>query len=227
MRLGLSNFINARPYVSLSSRYESLITSPKKLREEFFREALDISLLSTEAFFAYPEKLSFLPYGIAALNKTMSVLLFLKKPTDPLLTIAVTTASETSITLLKIILKAFWQRPFRLLASDKPALEPGISGYLLIGDEALFHQSPYPRFDLGTLWHEYTGLPFIFALYAARTPQYNLSSIFSETLDSFFETVEKEEQKEYFTCLQYRLESPHFQGMTLFHDLRQKYTLHD
>lgn len=221
MRLGLSSFLNSKPFLSLSDHYESLIAAPKDLALAFKEEKLDASLLSTEAFFRSPEKLFIQPFGIGSLNKTQSVLLFLKKPDDACLKIAVTRSSETSIVLLEVILTHFWERPFTLIPSANPSKEEA-SGYLLIGDEALFHKSPFPVFDLATLWHEYTGLPFVFALFASRNPRPDLGKALEASLTQFFVNVEREEHKEYFTCLSYKLDCNHFKGMTLFHALRQK-----
>jgi chorismate dehydratase len=53
---------------------------------------------------------------------------------------------------------------------DQEREEPGdaADAMLTIGDRALrrSRQSPYPHvYDLGLLWHEFTGLPFVFALW--------------------------------------------------------------
>jgi predicted solute-binding protein len=51
-------------------------------------------------------------------------------------------------------------------------LEEEADAKLLIGDAALnsAFQDPTPHFDLGRLWLEKTGLPMVFAVWAAREP---------------------------------------------------------
>jgi chorismate dehydratase len=49
---------------------------------------------------------------------------------------------------------------------------PNNDAFLLIGDEALIHRNgvkdyPYVA-DLGMVWHEWTGLPFVFARWVVR-----------------------------------------------------------
>ncbi len=216
MRLGLSNFLNCTPYLEVAKHHETVIAPPKELASLFFSHKLEASLLSTEAFFSSTTPLFLHPFGIAAQKKTMSVLLFLRNP-DEHLHIAVTSSSATSLVLLEVILTHFWQKPFTLFPSLNPAMEKA-SGYLLIGDEALFHQTSIPAFDLASIWYEYTGLPFVFALFAS----YEKLPMLSQELFEAWNNFVPELHVEYFNTLDYFLDSHHFKGMTLFHALRQK-----
>ena len=41
---------------------------------------------------------------------------------------------------------------------------------LMIGDKVFEHEREYShRYDLGTMWKEWTGLPFVFAVWVSRT----------------------------------------------------------
>ncbi len=214
MRLGLSNFLNCKPYLGAAKYYETYIAPPKELASLFFSHKLDASLLSTEAFFTSKTPLFLHPFGIAAKKKSMSVLLFLRNNKDPL-HIAVTSASATSTALLKVILTHFWQRPFTLFPSTNPAIE-NASGYLLIGDEAFFHRTNIPVFDLASIWNKYTGLPFVFALFASYEKAPKLSEELSKALSSFVPDL----YLDYFSTLNYHLDNNHFKGIKLFHALR-------
>jgi len=102
----------------------------------------------------------------------MSILLESRVPLDQLnnRTVALTTASATSVVLLRIILELF-----NSVSPDFMLYEQGVedpygqaAAVLTIGDLAL-QRSVSPRFphayDLGELWHQKTGLPFVFALW--------------------------------------------------------------
>lgn len=219
MRLGISSFLNAKPFYSLLRCYPSLIAPPKELKSALVKGEVDAALVSAAAFLDE----GFIPYhfGIGATKRSMSVLLFLRKPADPILSIAVSSASETSVSLLKILLTHHWKRPFTLFSSINPERAQA-SGYLLIGDEALFHKTDLPSFDLATLWHEFCALPFVFALFAARQKNEGFAVDLSAALDHFFLKIDRETEKDYFTCLNYRFEPPHLKGLCLFHELRQK-----
>src|SRR6185437_12223464 len=72
---------------------------------------------------------------------------------------AITPESATSVVLTKVLLPYAEHVPF-----DQPA-----EARLLIGDEALksAFEDPTPHHDLGKLWLERTGLPMVFAVFAA------------------------------------------------------------
>jgi chorismate dehydratase len=99
-------------------------------------------------------------------------------------TIALTNHSATSISLLKVLC---WERygitpNFVTMPQDLPAMMQEAAAALVIGDTALvegFLHRELPRndgsgygrptiFDLGDEWLKLTGLPFTFALWAAR-----------------------------------------------------------
>ena len=75
---------------------------------------------------------------------------------------AVTPESATSVVLTRILLPKAEIVPLGTAADAK----------LLIGDAALqsAFQDPTPHFDLGRLWLERTGLPMVFAVWAAPEP---------------------------------------------------------
>jgi chorismate dehydratase len=56
------------------------------------------------------------------------------------------------------------------LAMDQPAEEADADAVLLIGDRAMRACLPgfAHAFDLGQEWHEWTGLPFVYAVWAVR-----------------------------------------------------------
>ncbi len=115
--------------------------------------------------------------SIASLTEVRSVILLSRKPLPELSpgTIALTNQSLTSIFLLKIILFHFIK-----LNQDKLSFTTGefstdnfaADAALIIGDQALrlYHNPPrgYQVYDLGRLWYEFTGLPFVYALWIGR-----------------------------------------------------------
>jgi chorismate dehydratase len=74
----------------------------------------------------------------------------------------VTPESATSVVLVRILLPKAEIVPLRTEADAR----------LLIGDAALrsAFEDPTPHFDLGRLWLDKTGLPMVFAVWAAPEP---------------------------------------------------------
>jgi len=82
--------------------------------------------------------------------------------------------SQTSVSLVKIILEEFYTifPRYRVGSVMEQRQEGGgFDAVLAIGDDALrlVACNDYPiRLDLGEVWHQHTGLPFVFALWTVR-----------------------------------------------------------
>ena len=91
---------------------------------------------------------------------------------------AVTPESATSVVLTKVLLPD----------AEHVPLEEEADAKLLIGDAALrsAFEDPTPHHDLGRLWLERTGLPMVFAVWAAREP---VAAAVKELEDALVESV--------------------------------------
>jgi chorismate dehydratase len=110
-------------------------------------------------------------FCIATREKSWSILLFSKRPFEELggARVGVTAETSTSVRLMKTLFAHFWRvRP----AAYDHVDWPNNDAFLLIGDEALIHRrgiKDYPHVaDLGEVWREWTGLPFVFARWVVR-----------------------------------------------------------
>lgn len=110
-------------------------------------------------------------FCIATRSKAFSILLFSKRPIEALdgANIGVTGETSTSVRLMKALFTHYWRvRPACYTSLDWPHND----AFLLIGDEALIHRrgvKDYPHVaDLGEVWYEWTGLPFVFARWMVR-----------------------------------------------------------
>jgi chorismate dehydratase len=118
--------------------------------------------------------LDFVPgLGIACNGPVRSILLVSHVPAPDIRTVAVDSSSRTSVALAEVVLRQrFGATPH--LISHAPQLEAMLEmadAALLIGDPALrFHpdELPYHVYDLGQEWKWMTGLPMVFAVWAAR-----------------------------------------------------------
>lgn len=146
---------------------------PTALNRLLSEGAIDVSPSSSIEFAANPGRYLIMPgFSITSRNNVMSIILQSRMPMDQLQgkTVALTTASATSVVLLRILLELK-----NCVSPDYTHFEQGrdqpydrADAVLLIGDHALKR----PRvegfdyeYDLGGVWHEFTGLPFVFALW--------------------------------------------------------------
>ena len=113
------------------------------------------------------------PMGVAARGPVQSVLLFSRRPAAALAgaLISVTPETSTSIRLLKLLLDVRrGHRGVRYVRGLEPAQADGL---LLIGDRAMRMRQQRPEgfthtLDLGEDWLEWTGLSFVYAVWAVR-----------------------------------------------------------
>lgn len=111
--------------------------------------------------------------GIACRGAVRSILLISKVPFAGIRTLAADSSSRTSVALSRIILAhKYGVEP--LLYSEKPDLVRMLEhadACLIIGDPALLLDPagiPFHVLDLGAEWTQMTGLPMVFAVWAAR-----------------------------------------------------------
>ncbi len=111
--------------------------------------------------------------GIACHGPVRSILLISKVPFAQIRTLAADSSSRTSVALSRIILsRKYGVEP--LLRSEKPDLVRMLDhadACLIIGDPALLldpSDIPFHVLDLGAEWTNMTGLPMVFAVWAAR-----------------------------------------------------------
>jgi len=111
--------------------------------------------------------------GIACHGAVRSILLVSRKPAGEIRSVAVDSSSRTSVQLARVILeRKFGVSPVSAPhAPDLDAMLRMADAALIIGDPALRldpERLPYHVYDLGREWVEMTGLPMVFAVWAAR-----------------------------------------------------------
>lgn len=168
------------------SAYEFVEGVPSQLNRMLREGAIDISPSSSIEYLRNPSLYRIVEgHSISSRGPVGSIFLFSKRPLEELggAAVAVTSQSETSVALLRIILEKFYGVRSSLFVSDRPEAAGG-DAFLLIGDDALRRHAekkgsghagmahsgslayePTHIYDLGELWYHRTGLPFVFALW--------------------------------------------------------------
>ena len=111
--------------------------------------------------------------GIASHGPVTSILLFSKVPPGQIRTLAADSSSRTSVVLAQVWLREKFgvRAAVTAAAPDWKAMLAQADACLLIGDPALqvdLSLAPGRVFDLGAEWTGMTGLPFVYAVWAAR-----------------------------------------------------------
>src|SRR5947207_1700751 len=85
--------------------------------------------------------------------------------------VALDDSSRTSVALVKIIFREFlgFEPEWQTSPPDLAAMLAHSDAALIIGDPAMkIPRDQFQVFDLATLWHNYTGFGFVFAMWMAR-----------------------------------------------------------
>jgi chorismate dehydratase len=175
LKLGRVRYINCEPvYYALEhgivpAECEIRDGTPAELNQRLRSGDLDVSVISMLEAALRPEMYRLLPdLAIACDGPVESVILASKRPVDELdgLPVTLSRHSLTSVYLVRLLLeKAYHVRP-RFVAEAEGA---EAVARLTIGDEALRLGRQYRNsLGLGKAWHALTGLPFVFAMWAAR-----------------------------------------------------------
>jgi chorismate dehydratase len=175
--------------------------------------------------------------GIACHGPVRSILLISSRPAGEIRTLAADSSSRTSVELARVILERKYGASPTLIRQppDLEAMLHSADAALIIGDPALRidpARLPYYSYDLGAEWVEMTGLPMVFAVWAAR-PGVGAASLAEVFRDSCRFGRERIEQivaseaprrefppalvREYLTRhIVHELEARDYEGMELF-----------
>lgn len=135
---------------------------------------VDVALAPIVASFEMPTLTIVEAGAIATKGAVGSVLLFSKVPPGEARTVALDTSSRTSVALTRVLYRFRWNASPRFVARapDPDLTRLDADAALLIGDPALIARwAGPPPVDLGHEWCEWTGLPFVFAAWLARSPE--------------------------------------------------------
>jgi chorismate dehydratase len=182
LRIGRIRYANLFPIFYMlekaagSAAYEFVEGVPSALNRLLREGMIDISPSSSIEYLRHGEAYTLLDgHSISSFGPVGSILLFSRRPIGTLdgHTVLASSQSETSVALLEIVLRKFFDLDCPVKTSGEPlpkAIESH-TAYLLIGDDALREAPRWPKlhiYDLGEIWYKTTGLPFVFALWIAR-----------------------------------------------------------
>lgn len=131
---------------------------------------VDIALAPVITLNSIPDGRVITNYCIGATEAVHTVCLFSTVPLQNINKIYLDHHSMTSVQLLRILLKEYWQKEVEFeTAAVLPGLPENGDAALVIGDKAFEWHGKFPyTYDLAETWILYTGLPFVFAAWITR-----------------------------------------------------------
>ncbi|AJF66680.1 menaquinone biosynthetic enzyme MqnA/MqnD family protein [Streptomyces vietnamensis] len=184
-RVGHIQFLNCLPLYWGLARTGTLLDleltkdTPEKLSERLVRGDLDIGPITLVEYLRNADDLVALPdIAVGCDGPVMSCVIVSQRPLAELdrARVALGSTSRTSVRLAQLLLaEQYGVRPdYYACPPDLGLMMQEAEAAVLIGDAALrasLHDAPrlgLQVHDLGLMWKEWTGLPFVFAVWAAR-----------------------------------------------------------
>lgn len=179
-RIGMVNYLNTAPIhekwkkTVVNPNWQLVEAAPAVLNKKIAAGEIDLGFVSSYEYGARPERYKILSgLSISANGPVGSVFLFSHVPFEQLdgAPVLLTSESETSVSLVKIILEEFQGvKPIYSIGNVRTATGD-FKAILAIGDDALrlVEEATFLyQFDLGDIWKRKTGLPFVFGVCAVR-----------------------------------------------------------
>ena len=176
VRVGAVSYLNTKPLIcdleALAPEAELVLEAPSRLADLLAQGQLDVALIPVIEYFRAGTYTLVPDIAIASRGPVLSVTLFSRVPWSGIRRVALDEGSRTSAALAQILLrKRHGVCPEIVpLPLDQAAEDTRADAVLLIGDRAMRACLPgfAHAFDLGQEWHDWTGLPFVYAFWAVR-----------------------------------------------------------
>lgn len=178
IRVGAVSYLNTRPLCLgfdqgiAADRIDLSYDVPSVLARRMAAGLLDVALLPTIELARIPGLTVVPGLSISSRGPAGSVFLVTTKPLSQVRRVALDPESRTSNALTQVLFTEAWggAPEYGVGTTDLEATLADHDAAVRIGDKALFE--PFPEgtvaHDLGEAWLRRTGLPFVFAVWAAR-----------------------------------------------------------
>ncbi len=244
-RISIVSYLNSKPFLfgiknsELNSQVEISLDIPSKVAAKLSYNLADVGLIPVAGLADLDTYSIVSKYCIGAVGKVKSVVLVSDVPINEIDTVLMDYQSRTSVLLAKVLAKFYWKKDFNWENTcnnfQHKSIKQKTAG-VLIGDRVFEVEGRFKySYDLSEVWEEFTGLPFVFAVWAANKEiPANFEDDFNRAMKLGLENIDKvvlQEQKDYpdvdiasyFTDnISFELDDAKQKGMQKFLQLVQK-----
>ena len=176
-KLSVVSYLNTIPFIyglqqsGLDKKLTISLDFPSACADKLLSNKIDIGLVPIVVLKQMKNPHIISDFCIGADGEVDTVCLFSDVTIQEIESIFLDYQSKTSVELLKILLKEYWQVSPKLIEA-KANYEQHIKGKkagLIIGDRGFQYQNKFKYvYDLSAIWKLHTGLPFVFACWVAN-----------------------------------------------------------
>ncbi len=176
LQIGAVSYLNSKPLIEdlqgLCPEANLVLDVPSRLADDLASGELDVALIPSVEAFLNPEYEVVSDACVATHGPVLSVKLYSRVHPGEIKTLALDEGSRTSAALAQIILSEQYGvcPEQQKLPLQKTTRDSDADAVLLIGDRAMSppDETFHTVWDLGEEWVNWTGLPFVFAMWVTR-----------------------------------------------------------
>jgi chorismate dehydratase len=168
IKVSAVSYTNSKPFVhglihsGIPERVDFSLDIPAVCAQKLIDNQIDIGLVPVAALLEVPDYQIISNYCIGATGPVDSVFIFSDKSIEEVRTVKLDVQSRTSNNLCKVLLKNHWKTAPQFVDGDADA-------FVLIGDRTFGKKDEFAfHYDLSEEWLHFTGLPFVFAVWASN-----------------------------------------------------------
>lgn len=177
IKISLVSYLNSKPFLyglehcKFNTDIDIALDIPSVCAKKLIEGEVDLGLIPVAVLPKLNEHFIISDYCIGAEGKVGSVMLYSNVPLTEIKNILLDYQSYTSVALVKILAKKFWNIAPNWIPA-KVDYEKNIEGNtaaVIIGDRTFGLQGKYAyAYDLAEEWQKFTQLPFVFACWVAN-----------------------------------------------------------
>ncbi len=176
LRVGAVSYLNAQPLTlclqQLAPQAQITVDLPSRLADGLNLGRLDVALVPSIEYARNPGYTIVSDACVACDGPVQSVKLYGRVPVERIRTLALDEGSRTSAAMTQILLREQYgvEPEIRPLPIGASLEDTDADAAMLIGDRGMLPQKAMCEFewDLGERWQQWSGLPFVFAMWIAR-----------------------------------------------------------
>jgi chorismate dehydratase len=178
--ISLISYLNSRPFLyglensSIRDEISISLDIPSITAEKMATGQVDIGLVPVGALISMKNYRIIGDFCIGAEGPVRTVVLAGCVPIEEIGTVLLDYQSKSSVLLTRILARYYWKKEFRWEESTPGFEKTAISGTtagVVIGDRVFGIEKQYGRIvDLASEWNNFTGLPFVFAVWVSLHP---------------------------------------------------------
>lgn len=179
VKIALVGYTNTLPYQwALKHKapdwpIEVITDYPSRCADALLSGAADMALLPVGQLKDLKTYTICCPYGIAANKRVDSVKVYSRVPLQHIECLLLDYQSKTSVALVQLLCSKYWHitPQFKSTSAGFEQLINNSTAALVIGDRTFSMNGNYPyEYDLAEHWFNFTGMPFVFAVWVSLKP---------------------------------------------------------